>query len=117
MKRVYMNKRVILIILLFITLTINMLNLYYLSNKEFQSNLNNYIAFAKKAKELEYYSHKYSTKIRLRKCNIQNNKIECKNLSKNDLREISSFLKSNVKLKSFSIKENKSLSFYAEIEE
>jgi len=115
MKRAYMNKRVILVILLFITLTINMINLYYSSNKEFQSNLNNYIAFAKKAKEIEYYSHKYSIKIRLKKCNIQNNQIECKNLSKNDLRAISSFLKSNAKLKNFNIKENKTLSFYAEM--
>jgi len=118
-----MNKKVLLLITLILLLITSLTyNLYKKSEKDLQSEFQRLNAFEQKAKEIKTLKNKYSTnalKYLKRICSVKQQnetyQIEC-NVSQKDLYKISTFLKSNVKLKSFSIKENKeNLTFKAEI--
>jgi len=116
-----MNKKIIfLVTILFVTITINMGNLYFKTQKELKSGIKTYKEFEIKANELEYLKKKYSNySLKYIKdiCKI-GKKIECKNLSKSKLKAISQFIKSDIKLKSFEIEDkNSKFNFYAEIKE
>ena len=97
-------------------------NLYKKSEKELNSRYKRAILFEKKAEEIKTLKKKYSTnalKQVKRICKItpinESYQIDC-NITQNNLYKISLFLKSNIKLKSFSIKEEgKFFIFKAEI--
>ena len=114
-----MNKKVLLLIfLIMLLITAIVYNLYKSSEKNLKEALTYYEKFDKKAKEIISLKNKYSTKpikIIKRYCKTQNTKLLCK-IPKNKLYKLSSFLKSNIKIKSFNIKDdNKSVIFSAEI--
>jgi hypothetical protein len=117
-----MNKRITyLIFILIILITVFTLNLYITSKKNLNSALDYYKKYDQKAKEIIYLQKKYSIrpiKIIKQYCKLQKNetlKLTCK-IPKNKLYRLSAFLNSNIKIKSFSIKENNnSLLFNAEL--
>jgi len=118
-----MNKKIfILTALLLILITIINTNLYFKSSKKLKETYNNYISFLKKAKKYETLKHKYTLNgyKYIKKFCKKNEKPEIINIfCKTDisnLRYFSMFLKSNVKIKNFSIKENNStIVFKAEL--
>ncbi|AZV45724.1 hypothetical protein C3L23_00050 [Nautilia sp. PV-1] len=115
-----MNKKILILTgLLLLLITANFFNLYIKSKKELKNEYQNYIVFYKSANEFINLKNRYSEKpVKMLKsiCSIKNSKIKCTNLSKNQLRTINQFLKSNVKIKKFSISSNKgNFDFYAEI--
>ena len=105
------NKIILLVTLIFITITINMINLYFSSTKQLTQNYDNFLNFQTKTKQLNYYKNKYSTKslkILNHFCKIKHNQITCKNLSPKKLKYISKFLKSNIIIQEFEISNNNS---------
>ncbi|GAB6075071.1 hypothetical protein [Nautilia lithotrophica] len=115
-----MNKKLLILLsIVLLLITLNIINLYVKSQKELQSQYQNYLLINNKVNQILSLKKKYSNnalKILTSICIIKDNQITCNNLSKSDLRKINYFLKSNIKIKKFNLlkKDNKYI-FYAEI--
>ena len=115
-----MNKKLLILTgLLILVITINFFTLHIKSKNELKSEFQNYSSFVKIVNNIANLKNKYSTSpLKALKpiCHITSGKIICKNISKSNLRKINYFLKSNIKIKKFSIKsQNNKFDFYAEI--
>ena len=115
-----MNRKILLLISVTVLLiTLNILNLYIKSQNELKSEYQTTVKINKIARQITYLKNKYSNKpLKILKpiCKIKNTRIICNNLSQSQLRKINYFLKSDIKIKKFSlIRKNNKFDFYAEI--